>query len=464
MTSSGRLITDQQLGEISTQFASAQARVAALRAQVEQLGRRREGAMEGSSAEAAQSAVISKLREQEGILIQREADLQTQLGPLHPAIVAARNQLSNTRRQIATEIRRVEQTVRAELDRAIGNEQQLANRLDVLTRQNQGSDQAAVRLRDLQRDLDAARSVYGNFLLRAQETREQAALDSTNARIISQAQPPPRKSWPPTVALLAGAGFIGLGLGAGFALIREYAAPHILSVTQAEALLGVPVFGVLGRTPPSPKKRKGKGEEALPATEAGTAALALLNLFGRAYDRRRQPDSLVTIAPECNAVARAKAARLLAEAAAERGDSVLLVEYGAGPEAENHQPGLLEVLQGRSRFCDAIAYGNIGDVAVMRRGGGFADNAPTARHRVAPRTAAARFLADAGREFDLVIIDGGDVARNIAIGPLLGVVDHVLMVGEFYVTPQNEAASLAETADIMGGGLTGAILVERRGQ
>ncbi len=201
VSASGRPITDQQLGEISTQYAAAQARIASLRAQVEQLARRREGALEGSSTEATQSTVIAKLREQEATLIQREADLQTQLGPLHPSIQAARNQLTNTRQLIATEIRRVEQTVRSELDRAIGNERQLATRLEALSRLNQGSDQAAVRLRDLQRDLEAARSVYANFLLRAQETREQAALDTTTP---ASSAGPSRRRRP--AGRLAGAG------------------------------------------------------------------------------------------------------------------------------------------------------------------------------------------------------------------------------------------------------------------
>ncbi len=278
MTSSGRPITDQQLGEMSSQYAATQARVASLRAQVEDIARRREGALAGSSTEATQSAVIAKLREQESTLIQRDADLQTQLGPLHPQVQASRNQLENVRRLIATEIRRVEQTVRAELDRALGNERQLAARLEALTRANQGSDQAAVRLRDLQRDLEAARSVYANFLLRAQETREQATLDTTNARIISRALPPRQASWPPLLALVAGAAFVGLGCGAGFALVSEYARPHILSVSQAEAILDAPVVAIFGRPPAKPKK--GADRRARPTSR-----------------RRGSPSSTCSVAP-----------------------------------------------------------------------------------------------------------------------------------------------------------------------
>jgi uncharacterized protein involved in exopolysaccharide biosynthesis/Mrp family chromosome partitioning ATPase len=456
VTSSGRLVTDQQVGEISNQHAAAQARVAALRAQVEQLQRRRDGALAGSSIEAAQSTVITRLREQEAVLVQREADLQTQLGPLHPQIVAARNQLANTRRLIATEIQRIEQTVRAEYDRALGNERLLAGRLEALARQNQGSDQASVRLRDLQRDLEAARSVYATFLLRAQETREQATLDTTNARIISRAQPPQQKSWPPILSLIVGAGAIGLGLGAGLALIREYAAPHLLSVAQAEVLVDAPVVGILPKARQSPKAADAAAGPEAP--EAGAAGLAMLNLFDRSEDRRRVADSIVLVAPERDGAERLRAVRLLAEAAAERGDSVLFVDAAAESSRPDGEAGLIDVLRGDQPFEAAVDYGREGEIAVMRRG------AWTGPQRTGGRGAAARFLADAGRDFDLVVIDGGSLDRNVAIAPLLGAVDHVVLVAELYRTRQSDAAALAETAAVMGGAITATILVEPGGR
>ncbi len=458
VTSSGRPITDQQLGEMSSQYAATQARVAALRAQVEDIARRREGALAGSSTEATQSAVIAKLREQESTLIQRDADLQTQLGPLHPQVQASRNQLENVRRLIATEIRRVEQTVRAELDRAMGNERQLATRLEALTRANQGSDQAAVRLRDLQRDLEAARSVYANFLLRAQETREQATLDTTNARIISRAIPPRQASWPPILALIAGAAFVGLGCGAGFALVSEFANPHILSMSQAEAILDAPVVSIFGRpsAPPKPStsSKKGKEPPRLAATNNNEAAeLALLNLFGRSVYRRRPPDSIVLVSTERDADARAMALRLLAGAAVGRGDNVLVVESTRAERTEG-RPGLLDVLSGDYHLHEAATYDPASDIAYMglgERAGGT---------RGLPRGAAERFLEDAARDFDLILVDAGDITRNVAIGSLLGAVDHVVFLAKLTGTLQSEAARCAEVASVMGCDVTATILFE----
>ncbi len=452
VTSSGRPITDQQLGEMSSQYAATQARVATLRAQVEDIARRREGALAGSSTEATQSAVIAKLREQESTLIQRDADLQTQLGPLHPSVQASRNQLENVRRLIATEIRRVEQTVRAELDRALGNERQLAARLEVLTRANQGSDQAAVRLRDLQRDLEAARSVYANFLLRAQETREQATLDTTNARIISRALPPRQSSWPPLLALVAGAAFVGLGCGAGFALVSEYARPHILSVAQAEAILDAPVVAIFGRPPAKPKK----GARPAGSTDIEAAGLALVNLLGRS-GRRRQPDSIVLVSAERDAEARVRAAQLLAGAASERGDHVLFIDAARAAQTEG-QPGLLNVLAGDCYISEAIDHDPVSEIAYMELG------QRTGPSRGLPRGAALRFLDDAGRRFDLVVVDAGDITRNAAIGSLMGAADHVVFLAKLTETLQSDAIRCAEAAAVMGSGISAAILFEPGGK
>ena len=41
------------------------------------------------------------------------------------------------------------------------------------------------------RDVEVSRGVYQSFLVRARETGEQQSIDSTNARVISKATPPP---------------------------------------------------------------------------------------------------------------------------------------------------------------------------------------------------------------------------------------------------------------------------------
>lgn len=461
VASSGRLISDQQLGEISNQLSAAQARTAALKSQVEQIAQqRRGGSLAGNSTEAIQSPVIAKLREQEATLVQREADLQSQLGPRHPSIGAAQSQLVQIRRMIATEIARIEQSVRTDYERAQGNERLLAGKLEALTRQTQGADQASVRLRDLQRDLEAAQTVYANFLLRAQETREQANLDTTNARIISRAQPPQQASWPPTLPLIAAAGMLGLGLGAGLALIREYAAPHLISRTQAEALVGAPVIAVLRPGKPAAKRRWRLRKTPPPPAEARSeAGFALLRLFNAPDNTATAARSLLLTSVEGDAADRERVTDLLAEAAVQQGERVLLIDADLEKEPEETGPGLMDLLRGESSLEAAIHFGASKDVAMMSGG----------RRKAPPqkgvgRTFATRMLADASRHFDLVVMDGGSLGRNVRIAPLVGMAEEIVLVARLYGTRQQDIIQAMEAARIMGRSITATILVDGNGR
>lgn len=466
VAASGRLISDQQLTEISNQLSTAQARTAQLKAQVEQITQQRQrGGLAGSSSEALLSTVISRLREQEATLVQREADLQSQLGPRHPSIAAVRSQLTHIRQLITTEISRVEQSARADYDRARANEKLLSERFDTLSRQTRNSDQASVRLRDLQRDLEAVRAVYATFLQRAQEIREQSTLDTTNARIISLAQAPQQKSWPAMGLLLAGAIGLGLGLGAGSALILEYASPTLLSVTQAEAAIGAPVIGVL-RPEQSGRKqmpwRKRIKEPAPPpggdAHSQAIAGLALLRLFDGYEASRAVARSILLISTASDDAERLRAALLLTDASAARGDRVLLVDADVEQKRDNNAAGLLDVLRGDCSLREAVRHGASTAIAMM----------PAGRHAAGPqkqngRQFATRMLAEASRQFDVVFFDGGVPTANVKIAPLISTVEQVIVVAQLNRTKQKDLDRVVEATGIMGRKVTAVLLVDPMG-
>ncbi len=263
VVSTGQVVSEQQLNEANAQLAAAQNRVATLKAQIDQIQQQRTSdAGTGATAEALQSTVIAKLREQESVLAQREASQASQLGPRHPDVATTTMQLRNVRRSIDAELDRIARAARADYDRAVANERALSTKLESLKRQTQANDAADVGLRELQRDAEALRSVYASYLVRAQETREQANIDSTNARIITRALPPRQSSWPPFAFLLAGALCAGLGVGSGSALMAEYVNPTVLSQSQAERLASAPVIGVL------PARRRSRRQALVRLAEA----------------------------------------------------------------------------------------------------------------------------------------------------------------------------------------------------
>ena len=219
----GRLVDEQQLTELNNQLSAAKARTAEAKTRYDQmLQLQRSGADQGSTTEAVQSNTIGRLREQYAAIARQEANLSSELGPRHPWVIEAHAQASNAQRQITDEIGRVADANRNDYERTRANEASLMRSLDALKQRAKDTSLAFVRLRELEREVDASRAVYESFLVRARETREQERLDTANVRILSDAQPPQDRSWPPRrLLMLLAALALGLLGGVGLAYVVE---------------------------------------------------------------------------------------------------------------------------------------------------------------------------------------------------------------------------------------------------
>lgn len=453
----GNLVSDQELTEINTQLAAAQSRTATLKAQVDQL--RRSGGAPDATSEAMRSAVISSLRAQEATLVDQVSQLGTELGPRHPSMMAAQQQLRDTRALIARELGRIAAAAETDYERALANQQALEAKVAGMKSKSLDTDQASVKLRELQRDLEAVRSVYATYLQRAQETREQVNVDSTNARIISDAMPALKKSWPPLLLLVFGAFFGGLGLGTGMALIAEYSSPTVLSSAQMQSAIDAPVVGVL---PAKSARRRWWpfGGAAAPAGQKmdAVAGLALRRLFSssrRPPNWPLVPSILVTSAPE-DAAQRGRVARLLANAAAARGSRVLFIDTNnAGGSQKEPQPGLLDVLRGEYAFEALSQYAPGSNVALLGKG------RPKAAFSEAQGVYFTQhMLAQASRNFELVVVDGGALADNLNASPLVAMVDEIVLVATLNATPMRDVTAAWQAISVMGRLPTGALLVD----
>jgi uncharacterized protein involved in exopolysaccharide biosynthesis len=174
-----------------------------------------------------QSNTIGRLREQYATIARQEANLAAELGPRHPWVIDARAQVRNAQQHITEELSRVAEANRNDYERALANENSLANSFDVLKRKAMDTSLAFVKLRELEREAEASRAVYESFLVRTREMREQERLDTTNVRILSDAQPPQDRSWPPRRLIILLAGLMpGILGGAGLAYLVELMREH----------------------------------------------------------------------------------------------------------------------------------------------------------------------------------------------------------------------------------------------
>ncbi len=242
----GRLLSEDRLTQMTEQISLAQARVSQAAAKAAQIERLRvEGLDAGVLPEAVQSAAIAQLRTRFANAHQTVAVLEQALGERHPRLVAARAQVADVQRSINAELRRIGSSIRGELERGKSDVADLARKLKTLERSTQTTKQSLVGLRNLERDANASRVVYEAFLVRARETGEQHGLDTSGARVISEAVPPIKYAGPRTLLLLLVAGFLGAGLGSVGVVARERFATPVQSIEGIGALTGLPVLGVV---------------------------------------------------------------------------------------------------------------------------------------------------------------------------------------------------------------------------
>jgi uncharacterized protein involved in exopolysaccharide biosynthesis/Mrp family chromosome partitioning ATPase len=203
------LISDQQLSASNQRLAAARAAKLDAQAKYDQIVASRRAATDnGAIPEALQSPTIANLRAQHAEARKRYAELAGELGPLHPSLRQMEKQVEDLRRTINEEVDRYTTSANNDLTRARDYEASLNKALDAQKRQSVEMSQAAVRLRELERDVEASRDVYQAFLKRSRETEEQESLNTSSARIIGEATVPQRRAFPPSMSLIAMVGFM----------------------------------------------------------------------------------------------------------------------------------------------------------------------------------------------------------------------------------------------------------------
>ena len=241
----GVTINDQQMGDLNTKLIEARTEAAEARAKFEQVDRiAKSGGDSGSLTEALGSDTIARLRTQYADLAKTDADLSTKFGARHPQLATVRAQLSETKKLISEEIQRILQSRRHSYEVAAAREKSLQKSLDDLTNISTDSGQAQVRLRELQREAEANRTLYESFLARYKEASANESLELADSRIVTRADAPLSPSFPKTALTLGLALLVGLFLGCLFAMVADYLDRRIKTYGQAKAS-GLPSIAAL---------------------------------------------------------------------------------------------------------------------------------------------------------------------------------------------------------------------------
>ncbi|HTN97262.1 MAG TPA: exopolysaccharide transport family protein, partial [Nordella sp.] len=214
----------QELSELSSQItlagaarAEAQAKAKAIREQLDSSG------SVDTASDVLNSPFIQRLREQQIALQRSMAELSVTYLPGHPKMVAVRSELANVDQQIRTEALKIVAGLEDQARVAATREASLRASLNAAKAKASTNNLDDVKLRALERDAAADRSLLESFMNRFADAsaRQEVAAQPGFARIIQRAVPPTNPSYPlkgPTIIL---ATLAGLTLGIGLAFLAE---------------------------------------------------------------------------------------------------------------------------------------------------------------------------------------------------------------------------------------------------
>jgi uncharacterized protein involved in exopolysaccharide biosynthesis/Mrp family chromosome partitioning ATPase len=459
-SSSGQLVNEQQLTELNNQVGVARARTAGAKARLDQVQQAQLSKDEiGAFPEAVQSQTITALRSQYAEVMRREAEQMTSLGERHPAVIEIEAEAARLRRMIEDEVHRIALSARSEYESARANEETLAGNLEKLKGNAITTNEAMVTLRELDRDVSASRAVYEAFLVRARETGEQERIDTKNIRVISRADPPLHRSFPPSSLLLAvSAILLGVAAGTGIVIMRETYAPGLPAPRGTGALRSkvvkairefwpaaavsssIPVLAVL------PNVDVSFGLDAAEDPKSRFAIeLRKVHEAVRASHKTHGNPSILIVASDDEDDTVAVALTLAAVAAATQ--SVLLVDADlerrtlAAIDADRSEAGLVDVATGRRELADVIVRDqetNINLVSFV---------SPRSRRDRRISEADVKHAFDQTKRFDMVIVAAVDLTRNPGTTFFAGLVDHIVLVAR---TDEQNAGAVEQFISRLG--------------
>ncbi|RTE90034.1 polysaccharide biosynthesis tyrosine autokinase [Bradyrhizobium sp. LVM 105] len=242
----GRLMNEQQLAEVNSQLVMAHASTAEAKARMDRINDiLKQEIPDASVADALKNDTIVKLRGQYVDMASKESIWAMKYGSDHLAAVNLRRQMAEIKKNIIDELKRIQESYKSDYDIAQTREEAIKSSLANVVSESQLTNQAQVQLRELESNAQSYQAMYDNFLQRYMESVQQQSFPITEARVISAATMPLKKSYPKTLLVLAGALFGGLMLSFGAAMARELTDKVFRTTSQVEEVLGANCIAIL---------------------------------------------------------------------------------------------------------------------------------------------------------------------------------------------------------------------------
>jgi succinoglycan biosynthesis transport protein ExoP len=240
-TVDGESISEMRFRELIQATSEAEAQVVLAKenvARIEALG------SEGLS-DAVASKALAVLLDEDRRLSSKLAEIASEFGHNHPAMLALQAEQANVRRSIRAEEARIREQSRKELETSEARVAWLRQELAEVEKKLALDMDDQVQLKQLMTRTESTRLLYQDILTRYQRASEQQLMVTTRARVINVARPPSKPDRRKVHLVFAAASCGSLVVGAGLALLLELRRRGFRSSDDLALETGLPVLGAL---------------------------------------------------------------------------------------------------------------------------------------------------------------------------------------------------------------------------
>jgi chain length determinant protein EpsF len=258
-----------RLGELSAQYTITQAQAADARSRQKQLAEfLARGANPDSLPDVLANPLVQNLKVQLAASEARLQQISSQLGANHPEVQRLKADIAQQRSKLAAEVSTastaLDNTARIAERREADLRQAVAEQKARLMRFNQGRDEMAV----LMKDVESAQRAFDTASMRFTQTNLESQTSQTNISVLTRAIPPIEPSSPRVLLNMLLAVFLGVMLGVGVVLLAEIVDRRVRSANELAQAVQAPMLGVMMRDTGARRRigrwRSGKGSLLLP--------------------------------------------------------------------------------------------------------------------------------------------------------------------------------------------------------
>ncbi|MCU4653743.1 polysaccharide biosynthesis tyrosine autokinase [Roseibacterium sp. SDUM158016] len=404
-------ITQQQLQALNATLSVARNSTRTAEATFQRLNAALEDETEyGAIPEFRNSPLIDQVRTRRTELLSQRASLLETVTEEHPAVQRVDTLLEEASRTMRDEAEQIVEASRLEWQSLQQEETEIEADVRALETLALEQSRDAVTIRQLEREAEASRILYENFLSRLQETSQQEQLEEPDARILTRAEPPfspqtQRQNRTLAVSLIAGA---LAGIGIIFLLDKLNntfrSAPQLEQMTGETVLGVIPVVGKRLRRKTVLQRFREKPKSAL-AEAVRSLRTSIL------FSNVDKPPKVVMFTSSVPREGKSTTATLVAMTSRQMGRSAIIVDCDLRLPAladllgaKTDGPGLLSAIEGTATLEEAIHRDEESGLHVLMT----KPSEPRSTVNAADILSSKRFddmIEELKRTYDLVILD-----------------------------------------------------------